>query len=406
MRIYRNGAEAVVSALHELLTAAAPPVAERTVDQGLRAHPKWGARDRHFFADAVYEILRWRRLLGAAAGADTAWPLLAAHLVRRGAETLPDWSEFAGLSVETMAARLADPALPLAVRESMPDWLAAYPSAENAPNLLARWPAELAAQNTAAPVTLRVNPLKGTVAQAAARLLAEGIETDPVPGLPWALRLRVRKPVTRTAAFQAGLVELQDGGSQRIAPLLAVEPGMRVLDGCAGAGGKTLHLAGLLRNRGEIRALDIVDNRLAELRRRATRAGATNIETGRADDAATRAALANWADRLLLDVPCTGTGTLRRQPDLKWRLTPAFRAEVGAAQRQILRDYPAMLRPGGLLVYATCSLLPAEGEDVIREQLAAPGNALELLEEHRTWTSETADDGFYMALLHKADGPV
>ena len=117
-----------------------------------------------------------------------------------------------------------------------------------------------------------------------------------------------------------------------------------------------------------------------------------------------RRELTNWADRLLLDVPCTGTGTLRRQPDLKWRLSPAFRAEVGAAQRQILREYPAMLRPGGLLVYATCSLLPAEGEGVVRSQLAAAGNELELCSEHRIWTAETGHDGFYAAVLRKIGG--
>ena len=209
-----------------------------------------------------------------------------------------------------------------------------------------------------------------------------------------------RRALGRSAAFQSGLVEVQDAGSQLIAPALRVAPGMHVVDGCAGAGGKTLHLAALLGNVGKIRALDIGEERLTELSRRAARAGALNIRTGLAD-VATRHQLHGWADRLLLDVPCSGSGTLRRQPDLKNRLTPEFVGSVNEVQRMILREYPAMLKPGGLVVYATCSLLPQEGEAVVRERLNQPDNDLELLEEHRTWTAESGFDGFYYAVLRK-----
>jgi len=392
VRVYRNVAEAVVATLAEIFDNQR--VADRAVDYAFRTHPKWGSRDRSFFAEAVYEIVRWRRRLAWAAGRDDNWALLGAYLCRRGIG-LPPWEEFAALEPDRVVSRLEDEGAPLAVRESVSDWLAAPPLP---PEWVARWPAELAAQNGPAPVTLRVNTLKATVAEAAARLLAEGIGTDPVPGVPTALRLRERRPLARTVAYQSGLVEVQDAGSQLIAPALRVEPGMRIIDGCAGAGGKTLHLAALLKNQGQIHALDVGEERLAELRRRAARAGAKQIRTGLADEAS-RQQLAGWADRLLLDAPCTGTGTLRRQPDLKWRLTPEFAAEVAAVQRMILREYPAMLKPGGLLVYATCSLLPAEGEEMVRERLAA--GDLELLEEHRVWTSETGFDGFYFALLRK-----
>lgn len=370
-------------------------VAERVVDYQFRRNPKWGARDRAFVADALYEIIRWQRLLTVATGRDDYWGLLGGHLTRRGIG-LPPWEEFAGLDVAAIAAHLADKALPLAIRESVPDWLALPPL----PQWAARWPAELAAQNTAAPVTLRVNTLKTTLADAAMRLLAEGIDTDLVPGVPSALRLVQRKALGRSAAFQSGLVEVQDAGSQLIAPALRVEPGMHVVDGCAGAGGKTLHLAALMQNQGKIRALDVGEERLLELRRRAARAGAIGIRTGLAD-VGTRQQLHGWADRLLLDVPCSGTGTMRRQPDLKNRLTPHAVAQVNEVQRMILREFPAMLRPGGLVVYATCSLLPQEGEAIVQERLHQPGNDLELLEEHRTWTAETGFDGFYYAVLRK-----
>lgn len=392
VRVYRNLAEAVVAALREIFENQR--VAERVVDYQFRHNPKWGARDRAFVADAIYEVVRWQRLLTVAAGRDDAWALLGAHLTRRGIG-LPPWEEFADLNPAQITERLADTELPLAIRQSVPDWLALPPL----PEWAARWPAELAAQNTAAPVTLRVNTLKAGLAEAATRLLAEGIDTDLVPGVPSALRLVQRKALGRSAAFQSGLVEVQDAGSQLIAPALRVQPGMHIVDGCAGAGGKTLHLAALLGNQGKIWALDVGEERLTELRRRAARAGATGIRTGLAD-AATRHQLAGWADRLLLDVPCSGSGTLRRQPDLKNRLTPHFVREVNEVQRMILREYPAMVKPGGLIVYATCSLLPQEGEAVVRERLEI-GADLELLEEHRTWTAESGFDGFYYAVLRK-----
>ncbi len=392
VRVYRNLAEAVVTALPEIFENQR--VAERVVDYQFRRNPKWGARDRAFVADAIYEIVRWQRLLTAAAGRDDTWALLAAHLVRRGIG-LPAWEEFADLDAAEINRRLADDALPLAIRQSVPDWLAVPPLPEWAD----RWAAELTAQNGPAPVTLRVNTLKASLDEAATRLLVEGIDTDLVPGVPSALRLVQRRALGRSAAFQSGLVEVQDAGSQLIAPALRVEPGMHVIDGCAGAGGKTLHLAALLRNYGKIWALDIGEERLTELRRRAARAGAIGIRTGLAD-LATRQQLHGWADRLLLDVPCSGTGTLRRQPDIKNRLTPQYIAQFGEVQRMILREYPAMVKPGGLIVYATCSLLPQEGEAVVRERLETTAD-LELLEEHRTWTAESDFDGFYYAVLRK-----
>jgi 16S rRNA (cytosine967-C5)-methyltransferase len=392
VRVYRNLAEAVVTALVEIFENQR--VAERVVDFQFRRNPKWGSRDRAFVADAIYEMVRWQRLLAAAVGRTDGWALLAGHLTRRDI-ALPAWPEFADFDADTIRQRLADESLPLAIRESVPDWLAVPPL----PEWAERWPAELTAQNSAAPVTLRVNTLKSSLSEAASRLLAEGIDTDLVPGVPSALRLLQRKPLAKSAVFQSGLVEVQDAGSQLISPALRVEPGMHIIDGCAGAGGKTLHLAALLRNQGKIWALDVGEERLTELRRRAARAGATGIRTGLAD-AATRHQLAGWADRLLLDVPCSGSGTLRRQPDLKNRLTPAFVAEIGEVQRMILREYPAMLKPGGLLVYATCSLLPQEGEAVVRERLETTAD-LELLEEHRTWTAESGFDGFYFAVLRK-----
>jgi 16S rRNA (cytosine967-C5)-methyltransferase len=264
-----------------------------------------------------------------------------------------------------------------------------------------RWDRELAALNGPADVVLRANTLKTNREALAAKLAAEGIETEPIEGLPHALRLVERRPVTRLKLYQDGLFEVQDGGSQMIAPLLRAEPNQRVIDACAGAGGKSLHLAALMRNKGELLSLDVEEAKLEELKRRAVRAGAKIISTELIRQRVL-SAMEGWADRLLLDVPCSGLGTLRRQPDLKWRLTPEFLEQIRGTQREILRTYPAMLKPGGLFVYSTCSILPSENEEQVRWLLETMGGHT-LLEEYRVWPSESGFDGFYMALLKKAE---
>lgn len=392
MRIHRILAEAVVTNLNTIFEENR--VAERVVEKSFKNNPKWGKRDRAFIAEAVYDIVRRRRLLEAATGTTELWPLLGAHLVSREVE-LPEWPEFEALDGDAITAALAQGEWPRAVRESVPDWLDELGVQE----LGERWDTELAALNGPADVVLRVNTLKATRGALATKLAAEGIETEPIQDLPHALRLVERRPVTRTKLYQDGLFEVQDGGSQMIAPLLQVEPGQRVIDACAGAGGKSLHLAALLRNKGELLSLDVDEAKLEELKRRATRSGIKIVSTELIRQRVL-SAMEAWADRLLLDVPCSGLGTLRRQPDLKWRLTPEFLEQIRGTQREILRTYTSMLKPGGLFVYSTCSILPSENEAQVQWLLETMGGHT-LLEEHRVWPSETGFDGFYMALLRK-----
>lgn len=394
MKVHKNLAGAVVTALEEVLLQG--KVAERALEAAFKANTRWGKRDRAFIAENTYEILRWRRRLVPAHQADNYWALLGAQLLRQHAEDqLPEWEEWAGLDQTALRAHFQDAHLSRAQRASVSDWLDQLASTE----LGERWEAELEALNGSAAVTVRANTLKITRDQLQKVLEEEDVSTQPIPGLPDGLLLLERRSLSGLASMRNGLYEVQDAGSQHIAPFLQVEPGHRVMDACAGAGGKTLHLAALMRNKGELLALDISEPKLQELRRRAALARATVNTAFATPDVFVR--WHNRADRLLLDVPCTGLGTLRRQPDLKWRLTPDFLAMVQNQQRTILERYSSAVKPGGMMVYATCSLLRSENEDQIAWFLER--GTFKLQAEKRIWPSEGNTDGFYMARLQKLE---
>ena len=262
---------------------------------------------------------------------------------------------------------LDHPAMPDAVRLEVPDWVL--------PRLIARFGpslgAELGALLEPAPLDMRANLLKATREEARAALAAEGFEASPTPLSPWGLRLPGRRPITAGAAFQSGLVEIQDEGSQLVALLTDARPGMRVADLCAGAGGKSLALAVTMGNRGHIAACDVSAPRLDAAVRRFRRAGAHNIERhllGPGDKWLKRHA--GDFDRVLVDAPCTGTGTWRRNPDARGRLTETDLAELLVRQADLLDDAAPLVRKGGRLVYATCSLFPEENEGQVYAFLA------------------------------------
>jgi 16S rRNA (cytosine967-C5)-methyltransferase len=257
---------------------------------------------------------------------------------------------------------LVHPAMPEGVRLNLPDWVI--------PGFRARFgeglAEEAAAMEQPAPLDLRANLLKTTREAAAAALGAEGFETEPTRWSPWGLRLPGRRPVTATAAFMEGLIEVQDEGSQLIALLTDARPGLRVADVCAGAGGKTLALAASMRNKGRITACDVNAPRLEGAVRRLRRAGVDNAERhlfAPGDRWAKRRA--GQFDRVLVDAPCTGTGTWRRNPDARLRTGFQDLQELLAKQREILDMAAELVRPAGRLVYATCSLLPEEDEDQV-----------------------------------------
>ena len=214
-----------------------------------------------------------------------------------------------------------------------------------------------------------------------------------------ALELDEKTNIFRTDEFQNGWFEVQDAGSQLIAPYLRVQPGMRVVDACAGAGGKTLHLASLMENKGQIIAMDLYEWKLKELKRRAKRNNVQNVQT-KIIEAKTIKRMENSADRLLIDAPCSGMGVLKRNPDAKWKLQPHFIDEIIATQAKILADYSKVIKVGGLMVYATCSILPQENEQQVEKFLANHPN-YKLISDKMHYPSETNYDGFYMALIER-----
>lgn len=395
MKLYRNLSVAVVDALGEIFVNK--KYADKVIEKVLKANPKWGARDRRFIAETTYDIVRWHRLFKELAEADELdfWKLLGVWCVWSRAE-LPEWDELKGINRARIEARYESLKSNRVLRESIPDWLDELGQTE----LGTAWDKELAALNEEAKVVLRVNTLKISRKELQQILDEEDIATNAPPEFPDALLLEQRQNIFTRQAFKDGLFEVQDAGSQLIAPYLQVKPGMRVIDACAGAGGKTLHLASLMQNKGRIIAMDTEEWKLEELKKRARRAGVGNIETRVIESSKTIKRLENSADRLLLDVPCSGLGVLKRNPDAKWKLNLDFINRVKELQQHILEDYSTMLKSGGLLVYATCSLFPFENENQVQQFLKSHSN-FELLDQHVVRPSE-GFDGFYMARIKKS----
>lgn len=387
--------------------------ADKVVEYAFKRHPKWGSRDRKLFAEAVYEIVRHWRWYWYLAGQPDAehtqrdaitperlWHVWAAYWIM-AENDLPFFDEVGavrrGYIIERSKAEV-----PEAIRASIPDWMDARLSRE----LGDSWPAIRETLNTPASVYLRVNTLKTERRSLKTRLAQEGFITDGLKDIPTVLHLRQRYNVFGMAAFKEGLFEVQDASSQRVAPFLQVEPGMKVVDACAGAGGKTLHIAALMQNKGKIIALDVHDWKLAELRKRAARAGVDVAETRVIEGTKTLKRLAGYADRLLLDVPCSGLGVLRRNPDAKWKLSNEEIDRLIIEQQDILSRYSALVKPGGKMVYATCSVLPGENEDQVQKFLSTHGDQWTLEEEMKINPAETGHDGFYAArLLRKKEEP-
>ena len=406
--------EPVATRLHPLLVRAVAQAlfavfregryADKVIEYTLRQNPKAGSRDRAFIAESTYEIVRYYRLyaeiLGYSPETETDfWKMCAIHLAVAQGMDLPDWTEFKGLNIKQIREKSASFAQIRAIRESIPDWLDQLGAAE----LGDRWDTTLHWLNRPARVVLRANRLKTNRSDLQKALLKDGIETKP-EGINDALALEKRQNVFQTKAFKDGFFEVQDFSSQLVAPLLAPEPGMRVVDACAGGGGKTLHLAALMQGKGQLIALDTLAWKLDELRQRARRAGASNIETRVIDNRKVIKRLYNTADRLLLDVPCSGIGVLRRNPDSKWKLRPEMIENLRATQHDILQVYSPIVKPGGRMVYATCSILPSENENQVQQFLASEnGRTFRLLEEKKILPQDNGFDGFYMALLGRGE---
>ncbi len=383
-------AQAAIELLDAIEAARGP--ADLCAQAYFRARRFIGAKDRAAIAGLAYGVLRrraqldwWIARVGGGQGTTRA-RAIAALLVLQGWSLAQladgfDGDRFrpAALSMrertmaEALAGRSIDhPEQPPAVRANAPGWL--WPALEA--RFGAACAAELAAMEEEAPLDLRVNALRATRDEARRALAADGIVAEPTKLSPLGLRLASRQPLSATRAHRDGLVEIQDEGSQLAAALVGARPGMRVCDFCAGAGGKTLALAAAMENTGRLVACDTVARRLDGATGRLRRAGVSNVERrllATERDPWVKRHKASF-DRVLVDAPCTGTGTWRRNPDARWFLAPTDLSELVAKQARILDSASRLVRPGGRLVYVTCSLLPDEDESQVEAFLAShPG---------------------------------
>ncbi|MCX7890967.1 MAG: RsmB/NOP family class I SAM-dependent RNA methyltransferase [Burkholderiales bacterium] len=363
--------DATVAAATEVLRFDRP--ADRVLSAFFRSHRELGQHDRAFIAETVYALLRRKRLLASVCGVEDPRRMVLAALLRlrgfsaRELAPLVAPAEAAALAGMKAAARGE---LDFAVACDLPDWIVARLEPALGRERLARLADAL---NRPAPLDLRVNLQKSDRDTVLARLAAEGIAAAATPYSPVGVRLAAKPALARHPLFLEGAVEVQDEGSQLLAYLVAPRRGEMVVDFCAGAGGKALALGALMRSTGRVYAFDVSDRRLAELKPRLARSGLSNVHPQRiASERDPRVKrLAGKIDRVLVDAPCSGLGTLRRNPDLKWRQKPADVERMAREQASILAAAAALVKPGGRLVYATCSLLREENEDVVAAFLAA-----------------------------------
>ena len=373
--------------------------ADKVIERLLKAHRKWGSQDRAVVSEIFYNIIRWKKRLeyymGEGAKPSNIYRMILAYLLWTKTH-YKKFEEFEGIKIADILNKLKKGTVPTkAVQYSIPEWLAETLEKE----LGANWEKEMDALSDPAPTVLRVNTLKTTKEKLIEELQENEIESHAVRGYEDAVELEEKKNVFLTEAFKKGMFEVQDASSQLIGRFLDVKEGMRVVDACAGAGGKTLHIAALMKNKGQIIALDIFEWKLAELKRRAKRAGAHNIETRVIDDNKVIKRLHNSADRLLIDAPCSGLGVLKRNPDSKWKIDQDFIDRIKKEQENILQDYSKIIKKGGQMVYATCSILPSENT-LQTKNFIEKNPEYELIGEEKIMPSQ-GYDGFYMALIQR-----
>jgi len=385
--------QAIVNSLNVIFTE--DKYADKVIEKTLKENPKFGGRDRRFIAETTYDIVRNYRLLSYLANTPTDfWQILGVHFVIKYLPIPPE-REFKDIDEKKILdakKALTDES----ILQSYPEWLWNTCQTELGKE---KWEIEAKALNEQAKVVLRVNTLKTKREILKKHLAEKEIDVDIVDGFESALVLKERQNIFSNELFKLGLFELQDAGSQAISEFLEVQPGMRIIDACAGGGGKTLHLSALMQNKGQIISMDITQWKLDELKKRARRATASNVEARLIESSKTIKRLENTADRLLLDVPCSGLGVIKRNPDAKWKLDLAFIDRTKAIQKQILNDYSIMTKKGGYLVYSTCSILPSENREQVDGFLEKNKN-FEFVKEKSILPSE-GFDGFYMALIKR-----
>jgi 16S rRNA (cytosine967-C5)-methyltransferase len=395
MKLHPNITASIIVALKNIFIEGKH--ADDIVRNLLQSNPKWGSRDRRFIASTIYTIVRWWRRYLFIAKTNLqedacVEKVLSVYLYESFGSDLETPLPIA-INVAQFNEQVAQALLIRSLKHSIPDWMDERCVAELGETV---WGNELTLLNKEADVFIRVNTLKCNPKQLIDILQKEGVIANAFGNFAETLKLEERKPLQRLISFLNGMYEVQDVGSQTIAHYLNPSPNAYVIDACAGAGGKSLHIAALMKNKGRILSMDIESSKLKELERRAIRAGVATIKTKTITEG-TITSQKNSADYLLLDLPCSGIGVLRRNPDDKWKLSKGRMDALLKIQQKILQEYSLMLKPGGVLVYATCSILPSENDKQIDAFLAV-NNQFELEKKQTIYPSQ-GGDGYFMARL-------
>ncbi len=389
MEIHRPIRDALLTAWH--LTFSQDNHADKVLERAFKSNRRFGSRDRRFIAENFYDGVRWwRPLVEEITG---SWQDEGVKLEQNDYEKILECL-LAAKSEGSLAKYFAG--RPRASAQSIPDWLDQLGQEQ----IGSKWETLLKALNEQAPAFLRANGLKNTRDELLHVLEKEGVPAEAVKSVPTAIKMLERKNVFQTEAYKAGRFEMQDAGSQLIAPFTHAKPKARVIDACAGAGGKSLHLAEIMKNSGRIISMDIHDWKLKELRDRSSRAGVDTIEVRLIENSKDIKRYENTADVVLLDVPCSGLGVIRRHPDTKWKLNAVELAKTALTQADILERYSAMVKSTGILTYATCSVLPSENVEQVKAFISKHPE-FELEEELQVSPIETEFDGFYAARLRR-----
>jgi len=402
VKLHRNLALGIVEGLQQILhkNEALRP----SLTSLLKQNRSWGSRDRRQLGEAILDCIRWKRTYEYLGGLDTQskhyyWELLGVWMRTKGIN-LPDWEELSATGESQIEFPLDPKATERKIRESLPDWLdeLGLKSFEKT-----TWNNECHSFNQIAPLVLRANTLKVDPLNLRERLKKEySIHASQAPTHSETLVLEKKQNLSQNALYLNGEFEIQDANSQQVAHWVDPKQGALLVDACAGSGGKSLHMAALMQNKGKIMAFDPYQNKLDQLQNRAQRCGVSIIETSTTSDSQLYTKLEGAADVVLVDAPCSGLGVLRRNPAAKWQMNPERIKVLEQLQLQILEQNAALVKNGGALVYATCSIFPNENQDQIAKFLLSnAGKNFKLEKEQTLLTHQTGFDGFYMAKLHR-----
>lgn len=400
MKLHRNIAHGIVLGLQTIL--ARQEALRPTLQNLLKRNRKWGSRDRKQLGEVILDCIRWKRTYEYLGNLNNHskyyhWELLGVWLLTKG-NVLPEWDELSRLKEVESTVPLKRKGMPRKIKESIPDWLDDLGIKSFGETL---WEKEIRALNTTAPLVLRCNTLKQDT-QTLQKRLKKDFFIDAVSSseIPEALVLDKHQKLNQNPLYLKGFFEIQDANSQRVAHWVNPKPGNLIIDCCAGSGGKSLHLAALMQNKGQIFALDPDLVKLNQLQKRALKNGVSIIQTSTTETTAFYSENQGRADAVLIDAPCSGLGVVRRNPASKWHMNPEKIRQLEELQKEILLKNAPLVKKGGTLVYATCSIFPNENQSQIDRFLKSKsGQEFRLKRDHIFLAHQSNFDGFYIAQL-------